>query len=81
MENGRRYWQMDKAGKQTIHCQVSTCEHWGGGLCTLDSIEVASPQDDTGLVQVQYATDNPDTESMCGSYKLKKDTIGDVMVY
>lgn len=72
---------MDKAGNQTIRCQVSTCEYWGGGICSLDCIEVASPKDDTGLVQVQYATNNPDTESMCGSYKLKRDTIGDVMVY
>ena len=72
---------MTKAGHQTIRCRVSTCEFWGGEGCSLDCIEVASPKDDVGLVEVQYATDNPDSESMCCSYKLKNDSIGDVMVY
>lgn len=72
---------MGIAGNQTIRCRVSTCEFYGGGFCTLDCIEIDSPQDDIGLVEVQYATDNPDTESMCSSFRLKHDTIGDVMVY
>ena len=72
---------MTKEGSQTIRCRVSTCEYWGGGICSLDSIEVESPSDDIGMVEIQYATDNPDTESLCSNYKLKQDTIGDIMVY
>ncbi len=72
---------MSKLGHQAIRCEVSTCEFWGGGECQLDCIEIASPRDDIGMVQVQYASDNPDDESMCRSFKLKSDTIGDIMVY
>lgn len=72
---------MNKAGHQSIRCHVSTCEFWGGEGCSLDCIEIASPRGDIASVEVQYASNNPDAESMCCSYRLKSDTIGDVMVY
>ena len=52
-----------KKGQQTIHCDVSTCQHFDSKLCTLNSIKV------TPCTHVNNGV--PEDETLCSRYDIR----------
>lgn len=54
----------DRAGQQTIGCEVESCKYFDqGGMCNLNRIVVKPCR--------SCNTGNPEDETLCGSYHKK----------
>ncbi len=55
---------LEMEGNQLIKCAIKSCQYYGDGACTLESIQVSPCSNmTTGL---------PEDETMCHSYVKKK---------
>ncbi len=55
---------MEQLGNQSIRCSIKSCQYYGNGLCTLESIQVSPVSNMT--------SESPEDETMCHSYVRKK---------